>query len=148
VPEWVPVVAAEPAVVDRTEVERRAAELGLAPVRWPDPFPFETRTAALAATYAKQTGRGVAFSLAAMRQAFAAGRDLSVVDNVLIAAAACELHPRAVLKGIESTAVATALDAATARAVELGVRELPAIAVGDRVAAGPDALDAAPEHER
>ena len=110
-----PVVAAEPAVVDRTEVERRAAELGLAPVRWPDPFPFDTRTAALAATYAKQTGRGVAFSLAAMRQAFTAGRDLSAVDNVLIAAAACELHPRAVLKGIESTAVARALDGATAR---------------------------------
>ena len=141
VPEWVPVVAADPAAVDRTEVERRAAELGLAPVRWPDPFPFDTRTAALAATYAKHTGRGVAFSLAAMRQAFAAGRDLSVVDNVLIAAAACELHPRAVLKGIESTAVARALDAATARAVELGVRELPALAVGDRVSGGPDAIE-------
>jgi hypothetical protein len=27
------------------------------------------------------------------RQAFAGGRDLSDVDNVLIAAAACELHP-------------------------------------------------------
>ena len=148
VPEWVPVVAADPVAVDRTEVERRAAELGLAPVRWPDPFPFDTRTAALAATYAKHTGRGVAFSLAAMRQAFAAGRDLSVVDNVLIAAAACELHPRAVLKGIESRAVARALDAATARAVELGARELPAIAFDGRVAAGPDALDSAPKYER
>ena len=31
----------------------------------------------LAATYAKWIGRGVAFSLAALRQAFAAGRDLS-----------------------------------------------------------------------
>ena len=59
-----------------------------------EPFPAEDlRWALLAATYAKWIGRGVAFSLAALRQAFAAGRDLSVRDNVLIAAAACEMHP-------------------------------------------------------
>ena len=51
-----------------------------------------------AATFAKQTGRAVSFSLAAFRQAFAAGRDLTDVDNVTIAGAACELHPRALLK--------------------------------------------------
>ena len=55
-----------------------------------------------AATFAKQTGRTVSFSLAAFRQAFAAGRDLSDPDNVLIAAAACELHPRALLKAVET----------------------------------------------
>jgi predicted DsbA family dithiol-disulfide isomerase len=81
----------------------------------------------LAATFAKGAGRGVAFSLAAFRQAFNAGRDLSEVDNVLIAAAACELHPRAVLKGIESARVAEALDEATARARALGVTEVPAL---------------------
>ena len=48
----------------------------------------------LVATYAKQIGRAVAFSLAAFRQAFAGGRDLGERDNVLIAAAACEMHPR------------------------------------------------------
>jgi 2-hydroxychromene-2-carboxylate isomerase len=127
VPEWLPVVADRPTAVDRTEVERRAAELELPRVVWPDPFPFDSRTAALAATFAKQTGRGVAFSLAALRQAFAAGRDLSVVDNVLIAAAACELHPRAVLKGIESRSVGEALEATTDRARELGVRDLPTV---------------------
>ena len=47
------------------------------------------------ATFAKQTGRTIAFSLAAFRQQFAAGKDLSDPDNVMIAAAACELHPRA-----------------------------------------------------
>ena len=90
---------------------------------WPPEF--DSRTAILAATFAKQTGRGVAFSLAAFRQAFLAGRDLSEVDNVLIAAAACELHPRAVLKALESDRVAEALDAATARARSLGVTEVP-----------------------
>ena len=50
------------------------------------------------ATFAKQTGRTVSFSLAAFRQAFAAGKDLTEPDNVMIAAAACELHPRALRK--------------------------------------------------
>ncbi len=39
-----------------------------------------------AATYAKELGKTVSFSLAAFRQAFAAGRDLSDADNVAIAA--------------------------------------------------------------
>jgi 2-hydroxychromene-2-carboxylate isomerase len=95
----------------------------------------------LAATFAKHAGRGVAYSLAAMRQAFTAGRDLAVVDNVLIAAAACELHPRAVLKGIEARAVAEALDRASERAAALGVSELPALTDGDEVVAGPRLLD-------
>jgi 2-hydroxychromene-2-carboxylate isomerase len=124
-PEWVPVMAAGSAPVDRDEVERRAAAEGHPAVVWPDPFPFESRTAMLAATFAKEAGRGVAFSLAAMRQAFLAGRDLGVVDNVLIAAAACELHPRAVLKALESPRVAAALEAAGARARDAGVAELP-----------------------
>jgi 2-hydroxychromene-2-carboxylate isomerase len=113
VPEWVPVLAPAAEGVDRPAVEARAKELGLPAVRWPDPFPFDSRTAMLAATFAKQSGRVVAYSLAAMRQAFAAGRDLSVTDNVLIAAAACELHPRALLKGIELRSVRDELEAAS-----------------------------------
>ena len=80
------------------EVERRAADRGLQPIRWPEPWPFNSLVAMRAATFAQQSGRAVAFSLAAFRQAFAGGRDLSVTDNVLLAAAACELHPNAVLK--------------------------------------------------
>ncbi len=87
------------------EIERRAAERGLPPLQWPDPWPGNMLTAMRAATFAKQAGRAVAFSLAAFRQAYAGGRDLGDADNVLIAAAACELHPNAVLKGIESRTV-------------------------------------------
>jgi 2-hydroxychromene-2-carboxylate isomerase len=126
-PEWVPVLASGPPELDRAAVERQALEEGVQELVWPEPFPFDSRAAMLAATFAKEAGRAVAYSLAAMRQAFAAGRDMSVVDNVLIAAAACELHPRAVLKAIESARVGQALDAATARAAELGVHELPAL---------------------
>jgi 2-hydroxychromene-2-carboxylate isomerase len=138
VPEWQPVLA-PPVDVDRDAVTRAALEQGLPAPRWPQQFPFDSDLAMRAATFAKQTGRAVAFSLAAMRQAFAAGRDLSVVDNVLIAAAACELHPRAVLKGIETRSVADAL----VRLEDAGAAELPALRVGGEVVSGPDAPEAA-----
>jgi 2-hydroxychromene-2-carboxylate isomerase len=138
VPEWQPVLGA-PVDVNRAAVARAAVAQGLPEPRWPEPFPFDSSLAMRAATFAKQTGRTVAFSLAAMRQAFAAGRDLSLTDNVLIAAAACELHPRAVLKGIETRSVQEAL----VTAEELGLAALPAIRVGDELLAGPGAPEEA-----
>lgn len=125
------------------EVERRASEYGLPPVRWPDPWPGNTLTAMRAAVFAKQAGRTVAFSLAAFRQAFAGGRDLGDPDNVVIAAAACELHPNAVLKGIESRTVKDALRAATDAAAERGVVGVPSVAVGNEVFWGDDRLEEA-----
>jgi 2-hydroxychromene-2-carboxylate isomerase len=145
VPVWQPVLAAGLAGgsldADRSAVDSAAAVQGLPPPRWPDPWPFDSELAMLAATFAKQTGRAVAFSLAAMRQAFAGGRDLSVPDNVLIAAAACELHPRAVLKAVETAGVRDALGEATAAAAEIGVGELPAIVIAGRVFSGPSAVE-------
>ena len=91
------------------------------------PWPTDTDVALRAATFAAASGRVVAFSLAALRQAFAAGRDLSHVDNVLIAAAACELHPRAVLKGIESRSVTQRLAGASDEAAALAVASLPQV---------------------
>ena len=123
------------------EVERRAAERGLMPVRWPDPWPANSLYAMRAATFAQQIGRTVAFSLAAFRQAFAGGRDLSEVDNVVIAAAACELHPKALLKAIETQSVKDRLREATAEAYERGVRGVPSVAVGEQLFWGDDRLE-------
>ena len=125
------------------EVERRAAAQRIPPLRWPEDWPGDGELVMLAATFAKRSGRAVAFSLAAFRQQFAAGRSMSEPDNVLIAAAACELHPRAVLKGVETRSVRDELEAATTAAAEAGVRELPAIAVGSEIFSGPDAPEAA-----
>ncbi|HWO15707.1 MAG TPA: DsbA family protein [Solirubrobacterales bacterium] len=127
------------------EVERRAAAYGLPPLVWPEPWPGNTLFAMRVATFAKQTGRTVSFSLAAFRQAFAAGRDLTQPDNVLLAAAACELHPRALLKAVETDVVKGALREATDRAAELGVRGVPAIVVGEEVFWGDDRLEEAVE---
>ena len=59
------------------EIEERAAAYGLPPLVWPDPWPGEMLNAMRVATFAKQTGRAVSFSLAAFRQQFAAGKDLT-----------------------------------------------------------------------
>jgi 2-hydroxychromene-2-carboxylate isomerase len=125
------------------EIERRAKEYGLLPVSWPDDWPSNTLKAMRAAVFAQQAGRAVAFSLAAFRQAFAAGKDLAEIDNVLIAAAACELHPKAVLKGIELQSTKDRLRAATDEAYALGVRGVPTVAVGDRLFYGDDRLEEA-----
>jgi 2-hydroxychromene-2-carboxylate isomerase len=127
------------------EIERRAAAYGLPPLAWPQPWPGNTLVAMRAATFAKQTGRTVSFSLAAFRQAFAAGRDLTDVDNVVIAGAACELHPRALLKAVETEGVKSALREATDRAGDLGVEGVPAVVVGDEVFWGDDRLEDAVE---
>lgn len=125
------------------EVERRASAYGLPPLRWPQPFPGNTLAAMRAATYAKHAGRTVAFALAAFRQAFAAGRDLSNPENVLVAAAACELHPNAVLKAVETAAVKDALREATEGAGDLGVRGVPSLVVDGEVFWGDDRLEEA-----
>jgi 2-hydroxychromene-2-carboxylate isomerase len=144
VPEWVPVRLGEPGpfrcaeevAAYREDVERAARAQGVQALRWPDPFPADSEWAMLAATYAKEIGRAVAFSLAAFRQAFAGGRDLGIRDNVLIAAAACELHPAAVVKGAELRNTRARLDAATAEALAAGVRAVPAV-----VTAGGEAIE-------
>jgi 2-hydroxychromene-2-carboxylate isomerase len=107
-------------------------------LRWPEPYPADSRNAMLAAAFAKKSGRAVAFSLAAFRQAFAGGRDLGDSDSILIAGAACELHPRALLQGLELRSTRAELDAGTQLARDHGVADLPAIITGDRVVVGLD----------
>ncbi len=157
--EWQPVLAAELGASQpyesfrceqeleafREDVALSAQRLGLQQLRWPEPFPAESALAMRAATYAKSIGRAVPFAQAAFRQAFAAGRDLSNLDNVLIAAAACEMHPAAVTRGTELHSVAATLSERTREARELGVAELPAIEIEGEVFAGEGAVEQAAE---
>jgi len=134
----------------RSQLERRALELGLQPLRWPDPFPFDSSLAMLVATYAKAIGRAVPFAQAAFRQAFAGGRSLEDPDSVLIAAAACEMHPSAVLRAAALRSTAERLAASTAAAGAAGVTEVPALRVGAeaRVFFGDQAVEQAAEYMR
>jgi 2-hydroxychromene-2-carboxylate isomerase len=118
---------AEEREIELERFERDSARHGLQPVRWPAELPLDSAFAMRVATYAASIGRAVAFAQAAFRQAYAAGRDLSVPDNVLIAASGCEMHPTAVLKAAGLQSVAAALDRATVEATDRGVTRLPAI---------------------
>jgi 2-hydroxychromene-2-carboxylate isomerase len=127
----------------RAEVARRARELELQPLRWPEPFPFDSELAMRVATYAASIGRGVAFAQAAFRQAFAGGHSLQEPDRILIAAAACEMHPTAVQRATSLRSVARRLEDVTAQAARLGVRDVPAVAIGTQVFDGERALEQA-----
>ncbi|MDQ6751376.1 MAG: DsbA family protein [Actinomycetota bacterium] len=156
VPEWQPVRGAglagggAPAFrcaqereIQMAEIERTAAVRGMQPLHWPPGWPGDDELALRVAAYAKSIGRVVAFSLAAFRQAYAAGRDLGRADNVVIAAAACEMHPAAVLKAAELRSVREKLERATAVAAGAGVRSVPAVKVGRHVVHGDVGLEAA-----
>ncbi len=123
------------------EVERRAEEYGLPAIRWPDPFPGNTLFAMRAATFAKEIGRTTSFSLAAFRQAFAAGRDLSDPENVFIAAASSELHPRSLKAAVGRDAIKGRLRDATDEAGERGVSGVPSVYAGGDVYWGDDRLE-------
>ena len=135
----------EDRAADLEEIQRRADQRGLPEVVYPEGWPIDNYSLnpVRAAIFAKESGRVVSFSLACFRQVFAAGRDMSDVDNVLIAAAACELHPNAVLKGIETKSVRERLRAATEEAIAAGVEGVPTIRIGDRLFWGDDRLEEA-----
>jgi 2-hydroxychromene-2-carboxylate isomerase len=128
---------------DRGATERIARERGLQAMRWPLHWPPDSEPAMRVAAYAKSIGRVTAFSLAAFRQTFAAGRDLSDLDTILIAAAACEMHPAAVTKAVGLRPVARALEQASERAMASGVRRLPALRIDGLVFEGDGGLDEA-----
>ena len=132
----------------REEVERRVRELALQPLRWPDPFPFDSSLAMRVATYAKSIGRVVPFAQAAFRQAFAGGHSLADPDVVLVAAAACEMHPTAVLRGADLRSVRRQLAAATSNAEMAGINQIPALVVDGELFLGERAVEDAAERMR
>ncbi len=147
VPEWEPVLGAALGLAEPAPQAMRlgaaVTDYGLQPLCMPASWPPDSELAMLAATYAKRGGKAVAYSLAAFRQAFAGGRDLGDEGTVLIAAAACEMHPRAVLKGVQLRSTRTALQRACARAAAAEVTALPAIATGNGTYCGARALERA-----
>jgi 2-hydroxychromene-2-carboxylate isomerase len=128
--------------VGMSEVERRAAAYGLGGVRWPEPWPGNGLAAMRAATYARQEGFEREFALAAFRLAFTEGRDLSLREHVLDAAASCG-HGEDVAAAIGRQDVKDALRATTEEALARGVIGVPTVAVDGELFWGDDRLDAA-----
>lgn len=147
--DWEPVHAAAlglggtAAPPDAPALAARIAALDLLPLRLPAAWPPDSGLAMRVATFAKGAGKSIAFSLAAFRQVFAGGRDLADESTVLLAAAACEMHPTAVLKGARLRGTERSLERAGERARAAGVDALPALVVGGETLCGPDALERA-----
>jgi 2-hydroxychromene-2-carboxylate isomerase len=131
------------------EVEQRALAYGLAPVRWPDPWPGNYLVAMRAATFAQQQGREREFAIQAFRDAFVAGHDLSIPAHVFEAAEAAGLDPHELERAVGEPEVKLALREATDAAQLLGVFGVPTLAVADELFWGDDRLaDAAACLER
>ena len=131
---WESFRCAEERDIALADIERTAAEQGLQPLRWPDPFPFDSHLAMLVATYAKRIGRTVAFALAAFRQAFAGGRALADPDNVVHRGRGVrDASGRGDQGGASCAACASGWSRDRARAIAVGVRDVPAVWDGERV---------------
>lgn len=128
------------------DIERRALEYGLPPMRWPDPWPADYLTAMRATTYAFSVGQGREFTMHAYRDAFRRGSELSVAETVLESAQRASLDPTAVRAGIADTRVKQALRDATDAAYARGVFGVPTIAIGDELFWGDDRLEDAAAH--
>jgi 2-hydroxychromene-2-carboxylate isomerase len=134
---------AEDRTRDFEAIEQRAKDRGLLAPKYPPGWPTEINTinALRAAAFAHEIGKGIPFSLAAFRQQFNAGRPLSDIDTIVLAGAACELHPDAILKAIERQSIKDKVKQATEEAIERGVTGVPTVAVGDELFWGDDRLE-------
>lgn len=131
---------AEPRERGIAEVQRRAREYGLPPLRWPDPWPGNYLMAMRAATFAFRAGRGREFTLHAFRRGFQRGEDLSLPAHVLKAAEDAGLDPAEVEQATQSAEIKLALREATEAAHRLGVVGVPTIAAAAELFWGDDRL--------
>jgi 2-hydroxychromene-2-carboxylate isomerase len=123
------------------EVERRAAERGLGPVRWPDPWPGHMLSAMRGAVVARRMGLEREYALTAFRHAFLEGRDLSDPGAVVGAAAGAGLDPDAVLRDLRAQDVKDELRLATEAAADRGVVGVPTVVVDGELFWGDDRLE-------
>jgi 2-hydroxychromene-2-carboxylate isomerase len=132
---------------DRTagqaEVERRAAERGLPPLRWREEWPAGTYSLdpLRAAWVAAEHGRLREFSLAAFRRLFVDGEALGG-ETTLELADQVGLDRAVLLEGM-TTYGKQRLQAVTEEAIADGVRGVPTVTVDGRHFWGDDQLEAA-----
>lgn len=120
--------------------EARAAEHGLGPVSWPEPWPTSDVPIARAMTFAERRGELEGFALAAMRLAFREGRDLAERETILEAARRSGMEPAEVEAALGDEAIKLALREATDAASAQGVFGVPTVIVDGELFWGDDRL--------
>jgi 2-hydroxychromene-2-carboxylate isomerase len=128
---------------DLAEIDRRAAERGLPPVRYPEGWPIERYSLAplRAAVFAEERGRLAEFTHATYRAIFAEGRALDDPAAVHDAAAAAGLEPEEVERAVHRDEVKDRLRAYTDEALERGIGGVPTVVVDGELFWGDDRLE-------
>ncbi len=119
----------------------RAAEHGLGPIRWPEPWPTSDLLVARAMVFAEGRGALKQFALSAMRLAFLEGFDLGDLEAVLEAARRAGIDQHEMQVALADPAVKDALRGVTDEALALGVFGVPTVAVGNELFWGDDRLE-------
>jgi 2-hydroxychromene-2-carboxylate isomerase len=136
------------------DCEARAEDYGLAPIRWPAPWPTSDLLIARAMTFVSRAGASTAatptarsdeeslrrLALAAMRLAFLEGGDLGEADTVLEAADRAGLDRRELREALADPEIKQALRESTDEALGLGVFGVPTVAVEAQLYWGDDRL--------
>jgi 2-hydroxychromene-2-carboxylate isomerase len=127
------------------EIARRASELGLPPVRYPEGWPVQTYSivALRAALAVEDQDERRAVTRELYRTAFVDGHHLADVETVLESVARAGVDREAIAAAISSEEIKQRLRAETDAALERGVTGVPTVAVGDRLFWGDDRLEEA-----
>jgi 2-hydroxychromene-2-carboxylate isomerase len=163
---WALTERREPGIAD---CEARAAQHGLGPIRWPEPWPTSDLLIARAMAFVERSANSPAqppagrtagdgdaaagralkvFALAAMRLAFLEGADLGEVDAVLEAGRRVGINAEELRAALAEPQVKDALRAVNDEALSLGVFGVPTIVVGERSFWGDDRLAEAASADR
>lgn len=141
------------------DCERRAAEHGLGPIRWPEPWPTSDLLIARAMVFVERSSAGSqppstagqptaderqaalkAFALAAMRLVFLEGTDVGELESVIEAGRRTGIDEQRMRDALAEQSVKDELRRITGEAVERGVFGVPTVAVGDELFWGDDRL--------
>jgi 2-hydroxychromene-2-carboxylate isomerase len=128
-----------------SDCEARAADYGLGPFRWPDPWPTSDLLIARAMAYAELHDRLKEFALVAMRLSFLEGAGLSELPTVLEAGRRAGIGEDELERGLSEQVTKDALRSSTDEAIALGVIGVPTFAVGEQLFWGDDRLEEAVE---
>jgi 2-hydroxychromene-2-carboxylate isomerase len=127
---------------DFEEIARRASELGLPPVRYPEGWPVQTYSivALRAALAVEDQDERRAVTRELYRTAFVDGNHLADVETVLGAVAGAGVDRDRIAEAIGSPEIKERLRTETDAALERGVTGVPTVAVGDQLFWGDDRL--------
>lgn len=141
----VPWSFAEDRQADLTELDRRAAERGIPPLRYPDGWPRETYslTPMRAALLAEEQGKLRELTRELFVAIFVEGRDFTDLETTLGAAQRVGMDRDATRAGLDRRDLKDHLRAITEEALERGITGVPTVAVGDALFWGDDQLEAA-----